>query len=158
MLSRCVPIYWGARRISDFFDARGIYTFQTIAELDEILKGLNQDTYDSLKTVLDRNQALAYEYLSADLNIQNSLSGRVLPARYAQGGLSRYLPNLRSFLEGKESLKPNAALMLEGKETVVKIEILEVWKKLANRFHIFFATQIRYRARAWLLRAFRKIQ
>ena len=43
-----IPIYWGAPNIGDFFDARGIITFDTESELKEILQNLTKEKYNSM--------------------------------------------------------------------------------------------------------------
>ncbi len=43
-----VPIYWGAPNIGDFFDMRGILTFNHPNELKEILESLSPEKYESM--------------------------------------------------------------------------------------------------------------
>ena len=43
-----VPIYWGCPNIGDFFDERGILTFNTPDELKDILENLTEEKYNSM--------------------------------------------------------------------------------------------------------------
>ena len=43
-----IPIYWGCPNIGDFFDERGIITFNTPDELKEILESLTKEKYRSM--------------------------------------------------------------------------------------------------------------
>ena len=43
-----IPIYWGCPNIGDFFDERGIITFNTPDELKEILESLTKEKYSSM--------------------------------------------------------------------------------------------------------------
>ena len=43
-----IPIYWGCPNIGDFFDERGIITFETAAELRDILLSIDEKKYLSM--------------------------------------------------------------------------------------------------------------
>jgi hypothetical protein len=61
-----IPIFWGCPNIGEFFDERGIIVFDTIEELEDILKNLTiQDYYDRLEYVKN-NLELAKKYVSTD--------------------------------------------------------------------------------------------
>ena len=44
-----IPIYWGMPSINKFFDMDGIITFETIDELEDIVRGLTPDMYERMK-------------------------------------------------------------------------------------------------------------
>ena len=48
IITGTIPIYYGCPNISEFFDTRGIITFETQEELDSILNNLNEDKYKSM--------------------------------------------------------------------------------------------------------------
>lgn len=43
-----IPIYWGCDNIGDFFDSRGILSFNTLDELEDILNSINEEKYYSM--------------------------------------------------------------------------------------------------------------
>ena len=59
--TKTIPIYWGSRHVSDFFNTDGIIFFDTLEELEEILPTLNQELYDSKKEAIMDN----YERIDA---------------------------------------------------------------------------------------------
>ena len=61
-----VPIYWGAPNIGDFFDSRGILTFNNPDELTEILLNLNEEKYHSMFEYVKKNFETAKKYLRPD--------------------------------------------------------------------------------------------
>ena len=48
IITGTIPIYYGCPNISKFFDLRGIITFNTQEELDDILSNLNEEKYNSM--------------------------------------------------------------------------------------------------------------
>ena len=48
IITGTIPIYYGCPNISKFFDTRGILTFNTQEELDNILDNLNEKKYNSM--------------------------------------------------------------------------------------------------------------
>mgnify|MGYP003635674568 FL=1 len=61
-----VPIYWGAPNIGDFFDKRGIITFDTPNELTEILLNLSEEKYFSMFEYVKNNFETVKKYLRPD--------------------------------------------------------------------------------------------
>jgi len=61
-----VPIYWGAPNIGDFFDIRGILTFNNPQELAKILYSLSEEKYSSMLPYVKKNFELVKKYLSPD--------------------------------------------------------------------------------------------
>ena len=61
-----VPIYWGAPNIGDFFDMRGILTFNHPNELKEILENLSPEKYESLLDGVQENFERVKKYIRPD--------------------------------------------------------------------------------------------
>jgi len=61
-----VPIYWGAPNIADYFDERGIITFDNPQELADILFSLTEEKYSSMLPYVVNNFERVQKYLSPD--------------------------------------------------------------------------------------------
>lgn len=72
-LTGVIPIYWGCPSIGKFFDMDGIFTFDTIDELQSILKGLSYDVYLSKMEAIKKNYQSALKYTSNEEQIYNNL-------------------------------------------------------------------------------------
>ena len=55
LITGTVPIYHGCPNIGEFFDMDGILTFSTQDELDNILKSLSEEKYNSMKVAIENN-------------------------------------------------------------------------------------------------------
>ena len=62
LVTRTVPIYWGAPNVGEFFDERGIISFDTIENFIKILDTLTPQLYDSLEDVIEKNYQLSFKY------------------------------------------------------------------------------------------------
>lgn len=61
-----VPIWRGCSRIGDFFDMDGIITFQTMEELDSILKWIGPEDYQKRLPAIQNNLQLIEKYRTPD--------------------------------------------------------------------------------------------
>jgi hypothetical protein len=61
-----VPIYWGAPNIGDFFDMRGILTFNHPNELKDILLSLSPEKYESMLDGVKENFERVKKYIRPD--------------------------------------------------------------------------------------------
>jgi glycosyltransferase involved in cell wall biosynthesis len=61
-LTGTIPIYRGCTNILDFFNQKGIITFDTHEELLEVLKTIRNGGYDIDKTIIEENYELALKY------------------------------------------------------------------------------------------------
>jgi len=61
-----IPIYLGAKKISDKFDIEGILQFKNIKELNDILPNLSEDLYKSKLPSVIKNYNLCKEYTSIE--------------------------------------------------------------------------------------------
>ena len=64
--TRNVPIYRGTTYISEFFDERGIITWNELDELEDILDNLSEERYEEMKPYIENNFEMSQRYLSAD--------------------------------------------------------------------------------------------
>lgn len=60
-LSKTIPIYYGCPNIGDFFDANGVFAFNTVSEAIEICNSLTPDTYNSKLESINKNWQIAKE-------------------------------------------------------------------------------------------------
>jgi len=61
-----VPIYRGCNNIGDFFDIRGIITFNKLSELEEIINNLTFTKYMDMLPYIQTNFGLAKQYIDPD--------------------------------------------------------------------------------------------
>jgi len=57
-----IPIYWGCPKIGDFFNEKGIITFNNIDELNEIIINLSDDKYKEMLSYAHENFLLTNKY------------------------------------------------------------------------------------------------
>jgi len=65
-LAGTIPIYWGCPSIEKYFDVNGMIQFDTIEELEEILKKIDQKMYQKMLPSIKRNFEKAKEYILAE--------------------------------------------------------------------------------------------
>jgi len=58
-MSYTIPIYWGCPNMGDYFDTKGIITFNTIEELKEILEDLSPEMYKTKLEAIKKNYEIA---------------------------------------------------------------------------------------------------
>jgi hypothetical protein len=68
-----VPIYWGTRKVSKFFNENGIVFFQSAEELIEIVKGLSEDGYRAKLDAINDNFLRARDFETSEGWIVNIL-------------------------------------------------------------------------------------
>lgn len=61
-----IPIYWGCPSIGDFFDDRGIISFNTLEELKNIISDLSKELYESKIEYARKNFEICYDYIIAE--------------------------------------------------------------------------------------------
>ena len=54
-MTKTVPIYFGCPNVSDFYNMDGILQFNTSEELVDILKSLDDNSYDKMKDAVEDN-------------------------------------------------------------------------------------------------------
>ena len=64
-----IPIYWGANNISNYFDSRGVLSFQTIDELQSILKIISTQDYTLRSDAINNNWEIAQDICKVDEKI-----------------------------------------------------------------------------------------
>lgn len=70
-----IPIYWGCPDIGEFFDIRGIITFENIEDLSKILQSDLDEFYDNNKEVIESNFKKARRFASCDDLMFNAIIG-----------------------------------------------------------------------------------
>jgi len=66
-LAGCIPIYNGAPNIGEYFDTKGIITFNTQDELNNIVKSLTKEMYDDMLPYVQKNYDTAMDlYMTND--------------------------------------------------------------------------------------------
>jgi hypothetical protein len=65
-LSRTVPIYWGCPEIGRFFDEHGIIAWNTLDELDWILRKITFGSYAFMAPYIEENANRALKYVCAE--------------------------------------------------------------------------------------------
>lgn len=68
-MCRTIPIYWGANNIDNYFDSRGILRFQTINELQSILKIISAQDYTLKSDAINNNWEIAQDICKVDEKI-----------------------------------------------------------------------------------------
>jgi len=61
-----IPIYYGTKRITDFFNAQGIIQFSTLEELFKIIGELSEDDYAKRMDAVRENFELVQQYVVAE--------------------------------------------------------------------------------------------
>ena len=61
-----IPIYWGCPSIGNYFDSGGMFSFDNIGDLHNILNRLEKNLYDSMFKNIKKNLEMAKEYLIAE--------------------------------------------------------------------------------------------
>jgi len=148
LLSKCIPIYWGARDIKSYFPNEGILEFDDIIDLEKILQGLQLKKPLVNQETIRTNQQIAVNFMSKEWNIQSAickeLYGLVLPK------LSTLIPNLEEFLSGNLSFE-------EAEPTIFKIgshrSLIRVG--LQSRFH-FAGNILRYFKKHFRMKGLKK--
>jgi hypothetical protein len=80
LLNRCIPIYWGAKIQRDLFDQNGIIEFETLDELKDILKSINESDYKSRASAIEKNFVLSQTLISKEMNIIAAIqNSRLIP-------------------------------------------------------------------------------
>jgi len=73
-----VPIFWGCPNIGEYFDERGIITFDTMEDLDDILSKLTVKDYIDRLDYIKKNFIISKEYISTDDIIANTIIKNIL--------------------------------------------------------------------------------
>lgn len=68
-----IPIYWGCPSIGDFFDIRGILTFNSLDELKQIINNINEESYNNMKEYVQINYERAKSYILPDIDVYKKI-------------------------------------------------------------------------------------
>lgn len=61
--TKTVPIYWGTKKITQYFDGDGIIFFDTVDELKDILDNLTEERYKSMLSAVESNYKRYVDYI-----------------------------------------------------------------------------------------------
>jgi len=103
LLMKCVPIYWGAEKIGNYFDNSGILEFSDLAELEALLIQIKDNSLKIEESVIKRNQVTAVNYMSKEWNIQSAIYKELFQVKLPD--LSSLIADLPGFISGKNSFK-----------------------------------------------------
>ena len=62
LLTKTIPVYWGAPNIGDFFDIRGFIVFDNYEDFIKKINTIDENTYEKLKPYIEINFHKAKEY------------------------------------------------------------------------------------------------
>lgn len=62
-LTGTIPIYWGTKKVNNFFDENGIIHFNTVEELQTIIQNISLDDYNSKMKSIRNNFEEAKKYI-----------------------------------------------------------------------------------------------
>jgi hypothetical protein len=68
-LTGTVPIYWGFSNVTQVFDPRGIITIDSVDDLHDVFKKIDQEDYQNRMDGILNNFNIAKKYVYMDHNI-----------------------------------------------------------------------------------------
>ncbi len=79
--TKTIPIYWGAPNVGDYFNTKGILSFNTLYELKDILDNLQESFYDDNHDVIEENYEESKKYWdyheTRRLKIENFIKDKI---------------------------------------------------------------------------------
>lgn len=76
-LSKTIPIYYGPSNIGEYFNSEGIICFNSVDELEKILKMINYQFYNIRKDIVEENYKIALKYQITDDRFIEELEKRI---------------------------------------------------------------------------------
>jgi hypothetical protein len=61
-----IPIFWGCNNIDEFFNIKGFLIFETLQQLENILKNISFEKYNNMLEYVKDNLEKVYDYVSTD--------------------------------------------------------------------------------------------
>jgi hypothetical protein len=77
LVSRTIPIYWGAPNVGEYFDTDGILTFDTYSDLSIVLRSLTPEFYQSRLKAIEHNLHEAMKYTDVHARINEEIRRRL---------------------------------------------------------------------------------
>ena len=72
--TKTVPIYIGCENIGDFFDINGILHVKNLDELVDVCNNINENTYKSMETYIEKNYELSFKYSDYKKSLTNKIN------------------------------------------------------------------------------------
>lgn len=77
LVSRTIPIYWGAPNVGEFFNTDGILSFETYSDLSIILRSLTPEFYLSRLDAIEHNLHEAMKYTDVHKRVDEEIRKRL---------------------------------------------------------------------------------
>lgn len=74
LVTKTIPIYFGAPNIGDFFDINGMFIANSADEIVEICNSLNEETYGSKMEFVEKNFELSQKYITISDRLENTIN------------------------------------------------------------------------------------
>ena len=76
-ITKTIPIYWGCPNIGDFFDKRGIITFNSENELFKKISLLTADIYQQKESIIEKNYNESLKYKNLFTRVSKEIQQRL---------------------------------------------------------------------------------
>lgn len=77
LVSRTIPVYWGAPNVGEYFDTDGILAFETYSDLSIVLRSLTPEFYQSRLKAIEHNLHEAMKYTDVHARINEEIRRRL---------------------------------------------------------------------------------
>lgn len=88
LATKTIPIYWGAPNVGDYFNTKGILSFNTLYELKDILDNLQESFYDNNLDIIEENYEESKKYWgyhdSRRLKIENFIEDQINSEKFGR--------------------------------------------------------------------------
>jgi hypothetical protein len=143
IMFKTVPIYWGGN-VKNYFNPKGIISFQDIPQLKSILQTLSLQDYEKFKPFLEENRKRATKLLSKELNIENSIR-EVLPSEFSLATSNNdYVALEANLLNGRSSLMDFGNRIDSSQTSSSTLPGVELKRGLYLRFKIWVRAKIAF--------------
>jgi hypothetical protein len=73
LISKVIPIYWGAKNLKDFFDIDGIGQVNCVDDIIRICNSLNENDYNYIRNPIKSNYLKALQYVDYGKQLQTKI-------------------------------------------------------------------------------------
>ena len=75
--TKTIPIYYGCPNVGEFFNEKGILSFNDMDELDKILNTITPELYDSMEDVLEENYQKSKQYYDFHKRVESEINNLI---------------------------------------------------------------------------------